>query len=89
MPVERGEPAGQAEAGVVHQQVDPIAMRGEVGHQSRRRAQRRQVDGYRSGMAELGCEGVEPLLAPRDENQAIPLRRQLAREIDTIPPTRR
>ena len=80
--VQLGETAGEAEAGVVDEQVDMLAVRRKIGHQPVDRAGQAQIGADRAGVAELGRQRVEPILAAGDEDQPLALRRQLARKID-------
>ena len=83
--VQLGETAGQAEAGVVDQQLDMFAVGGEVGHQPVGRAGQAQIRSDRAGIAKLGRQRVEPILAAGDEHQPLALGRQLPGEIDAQP----
>ena len=44
-----------------------------------------KVDRHRAGIAELGRQRVEPVLAPRREHQPLAARRQLPGELDAEP----
>ncbi len=77
--------AGKAEAGIVDQQLDMFAMGGEVGHQPVGGARQAQVRSDRAGIAELGRQRVDPILAAGDEHQPLALGRQLPSEIDAQP----
>ena len=75
------EPPAQAEAGVVHEQVDLFARGADIREQLGCGTGSAEVDLQRPRIAQLGGKRVEPALPSCDKHQPMAALRQLAREI--------
>ena len=82
---EFGKAAAKPEARIVDERFDLLAGGIEVAHQRSDCPRLRQVDLDRAGIAELGRESVEAVLAASRKDQPLTLLRKLPREFDSKP----
>ena len=83
--IELRETPDQPESGIVDEYLDLFTRGFEVRHQLGGGIRLRKIDGDYARIAEFLRQGLEPVLPPRREHEAMAALRQLPREFDSEP----